>query len=156
MANADIYPRTLIPAPTNADPRRPGGASLRAGSPTAEAESPPRRWLHSGPSTGGPRRRMDIEPIAGDLVQIFVDGRAVNAAAGETVLATLTAAGVRIVARDDRGQPMGAFCAMGVCYCCTVKIDDVDKQRSCQTIVEPGMRVVTQHDRRSLAAEGAR
>ena len=104
----------------------------------------------------GTRRTMDIEPIAGEVVPLLVNGAPVTAAAGETVLAALTAAGVRLVARDDRGQPMGAFCAMGVCYCCTVKIDDVDKQRSCQTIVEPGMRVVTQHDRRSLAAEGAR
>lgn len=95
----------------------------------------------------GTRRTMDIEPIAGELVEILVNGEPVTAAAGETVLAALTAAGVRIVARDDRGRPTGAFCAMGVCYSCTVKIDDVDKQRSCQTIVLPGMRVVTQHNR---------
>lgn len=100
------------------------------------------------------KRKMDIEPIVGELVQITVDGKPMSAAAGETVLATLTARGVRIVGRNDRGQPMGAFCAIGVCYCCTVKIDDVDKQRSCQTIVRPGMRVVTQHNRHYPASEG--
>jgi hydrogen cyanide synthase HcnA len=108
-----------------------------------------------GSPVTGTRRTMDIEPIAGELVEILVDGEPVIAAEGETVLAALTAAGVRLVARDDRGRPMGAFCAMGVCYCCTVKIDDVDKQRSCQTIVEPGMRVVTLHNRHSAGVPEA-
>lgn len=93
------------------------------------------------------KRPMDIEPIVGDLVEITVNGEVMTAAAGETVLAALTAGGVQIVGRNDHGQLMGAFCAMGVCYCCTVKIDDIDKQRSCQTLVRPGMRVVTQYNR---------
>lgn len=93
------------------------------------------------------KRTMDIEPIVGETVEITVNGEPTTAAAGETVLAALTAGGVQIVGRNDHGQPMGAFCAMGVCYCCTVKIDDVDKQRSCQTLVRPGMRVVTQYNR---------
>lgn len=93
------------------------------------------------------KRTMDIEPIAGEVVEITVNGEQMTAAAGETVLAALTAVGVQIVGRNDHGQPMGAFCAMGVCYCCTVKIDDVDKQRSCQTLVRQGMRVMTQYNR---------
>jgi hydrogen cyanide synthase HcnA len=93
------------------------------------------------------KRMMDIEPIAGDVVEITVNGEVMTAAAGETVLAALTAAGMKIVSRNDHGQPMGAFCAMGVCYCCTVKIDEVDKQRACQTLVRPGMRIVTQYNR---------
>lgn len=93
------------------------------------------------------KRMMDIEPIAGEVVEITVNGEVMTAAAGETVLSALTATGIQIVGRNDHGQVMGAFCAMGVCYCCTVKIDDVDKQRSCQTLVRPGMRIVTQYNR---------
>lgn len=93
------------------------------------------------------KRLMDIEPIVGDVVEISVNGEVLTAAAGETVLAALTAAGVQIVGRNDHGHAMGAFCAMGVCYCCTVKIDDVDKQRACQTLVRPGMRIATQYNR---------
>ena len=93
------------------------------------------------------RRTNDIEPIGGEIVEILVDGDPVMAAAGETVLATLTAVNQRAIGRNDHGHLMGACCAMGVCYCCVVKIDAVDKQRACQTLVRAGMRVVTRYNR---------
>lgn len=92
-------------------------------------------------------RTNDIEPITGETVEILVDGEPVVAAVGETLLATLTAIDRRAIGRNDHGHLMGACCGMGVCYCCVVKIDAVDKQRACQTLVRPGMRVVTRYNR---------
>ena len=74
-------------------------------------------------------------------VEISFEGRAVAAFEGETVAAALTAAGIRTLRTDDRGEPRGVFCAMGVCFDCLVRIDGRPNQRACMTKVAPGMRV---------------
>ena len=74
-------------------------------------------------------------------VGLFFEGRRVDAFEGETVAAALTAAGVRTFRIDDRGEPRGLFCGMGVCFDCLVRIDGRASQRACMTKVEPGMRV---------------
>ena len=74
-------------------------------------------------------------------VEISVEGRPVAAFEGETVAAALTAAGIRALRTDDRGEPRGVFCGMGVCFDCLVRIDGRANQRACMTKVAPGMRV---------------
>ncbi|AIR88834.1 (2Fe-2S)-binding protein [Pseudomonas cremoricolorata] len=89
-------------------------------------------------------RILDIQPLAADQLSLQVNGTAVTAAAGETVLSVLNAVGLRQVARNDHGQLSGAFCGMGVCHCCLVAIDGRAKRRACQTVVRAGMRIETQ------------
>ena len=75
-------------------------------------------------------------------VQIFFSARPVTALEGETVAAALTAAGIRTLRTDDRGEPRGVFCGMGVCFDCLVRIDGRASQRACMTKVAEGMRIL--------------
>ena len=59
------------------------------------------------------------------------------------MLSVLNAVGVRQLSPNDHGEMKGAYCGMGVCYCCLVKIDGRHKRRACQTLVQPGMSVET-------------
>ena len=74
-------------------------------------------------------------------VEILFAGRPVIAFEGETVAAALTAAGIRTLRRNERGEPRGVFCGMGVCYDCLVRIDGRASQRACMTKVAGGMRI---------------
>ncbi|WP_457970700.1 cyanide-forming glycine dehydrogenase subunit HcnA [Pseudomonas sp. R4-84] len=91
-------------------------------------------------------RQYDIQPLEADMT-VLLDGQAVNAAQGETVLTVIQALGRRHVARNDHDQISGAYCGMGVCHCCLVKIDGRHKRRACQTLVRPGMQIETRANR---------
>lgn len=89
-------------------------------------------------------RTLDIQPLPAEQISLSINGTAVTAVPGETVLSVLNAVGVRQLALNDHGQISGAFCGMGVCHCCLVAIDGRPKRRACQTLVRAGMRVETQ------------
>ena len=89
------------------------------------------------------KRQYDIQPLKQADMSILVNGQAVNAAQGETVLSVLNSVGMRQLAPNDHGRMTGAYCGMGVCYCCLVNIDGRHKRRACQTVVQPGMQVET-------------
>jgi hypothetical protein len=77
------------------------------------------------------------------MVHIRVNGRSVSATPGETVLAALTAAGLKTLKKSNvRGEARGAFCGMGVCYECLVTINGVPKQRSCMVEVAENMEII--------------
>jgi len=78
---------------------------------------------------------------------VHINGQAVDAAIGETVLSVIQALGMRQIARNDHEQISGAYCGMGVCQCCLVKIDGRHKRRACQTVVRDGMQIETQANR---------
>lgn len=92
-------------------------------------------------------RLFDIQPLADDQLTIFLNAEPVAAACGETVLTVLQAVGWRRISRNDHGQVAGAYCGMGVCHCCLVQIDGRHKQRACQVLVRPDMRVDTEVSR---------
>jgi predicted molibdopterin-dependent oxidoreductase YjgC len=72
---------------------------------------------------------------------ITVDGLAVAAAEGEMLAAALLAAGyVQLRNSPTRRMPRGAFCLMGVCQECLVRVDGTVRQ-ACLTSVKAGMRV---------------
>src|SRR5579871_4288200 len=74
-------------------------------------------------------------------VTITVDGRPVPAIPGESVAAALLAAGIRRLGASFRaGGPRGAFCFMGVCQECLVRIDGRPVQ-ACTTPVCAGMTI---------------
>ncbi len=80
----------------------------------------------------------------GRQLQFFCDGDPVHAYAGETIAAALLAGGRRVLRRTCRtGSPRGLFCAMGVCFECTVTVDGVTGVRACITPVREGANVST-------------
>ncbi|WP_434601153.1 cyanide-forming glycine dehydrogenase subunit HcnA [Pseudomonas sp. Z4-7] len=93
------------------------------------------------------RRKFDIQPLKRADMSVRLDGQTVDAAEGETVLTVIQAMGQRQVARNDHGQVSGAYCGMGICQCCLVRIDGRHKRRACQTLVRPGMQIETRVNR---------
>jgi predicted molibdopterin-dependent oxidoreductase YjgC len=79
-------------------------------------------------------------------VSIFVNGRAIEAYEGESVLTALIAAGVLTTSRDSFGRLRTPFCNMGVCFDCLVELADgaegSSRVRACLTPVRAGLRVV--------------
>ena len=72
-------------------------------------------------------------------VTLHVDGTSITAHAGETIAAALLAAGIKRLGESPRaGAPRGAFCYMGVCQECLVRIGGVATQ-ACITPVRDGM-----------------
>lgn len=76
-------------------------------------------------------------------VNIFVNGKAVEAYDGESVLTALIAADVMTMSRDSFGRLRTPFCNMGVCFDCMVEVEGAPSRvRACLTPVRAGMRVV--------------
>lgn len=75
---------------------------------------------------------------------VLIDGRPVPALRGRTLAAVLRAAGVTATRRNPvTGEPRGAYCGMGVCFECEVRVDGVPGVRACLTHVRDEMRVET-------------
>jgi glycine/D-amino acid oxidase-like deaminating enzyme len=72
---------------------------------------------------------------------IEFDGERIDAIAGESIAAALTAAGRLATKRDKGGATRGIFCGMGACFECQVSIDCGPAQRACLTKVQPGMKI---------------
>lgn len=74
---------------------------------------------------------------------IRVDGRPIEAHAGEMVAAALMAAGIyRLRQSPNAGTARGAFCLMGVCQECVIRIAGEFRQ-SCMVSVVAGLDVET-------------
>lgn len=74
-------------------------------------------------------------------VEFTFDGRGISGHLGETVLSALNRAGV-LHLRDapEDGTPRGAFCCMGLCQECVVKVDGISVE-SCRQHVSDGLIV---------------
>jgi D-hydroxyproline dehydrogenase subunit gamma len=78
-------------------------------------------------------------------ISIIVNGKAVEAYEGESVLTALIAAGVLTMSRDSFGRLRTPFCNMGVCFDCLVEVEEGEgvssRVRACLTPVRAGLRV---------------
>jgi predicted molibdopterin-dependent oxidoreductase YjgC len=85
-------------------------------------------------------------------VAVTIDGRPFAARAGDSVAATLFAAGT-LACRSTpvSGSERGPFCMMGVCFDCLVTIDGRPNQQGCLIPVREGMRIERQAGARSAA-----
>ncbi|MNY32641.1 Hydrogen cyanide synthase subunit HcnA [compost metagenome] len=84
---------------------------------------------------------------------LFIDGKPVAAAEGESVAAVL----LRQESLASRttpvlGTPRAPYCMMGVCFDCLAVIDGVASTQSCLVTVQEGMQVERQYGRRSVTA----
>ena len=79
-------------------------------------------------------------------VTITVDGKPLRVYPGESLAAALLAAGTHTLRYSPRSrQPRGAFCFMGVCQECLVRLDG-RRVLACQTPVQEGMVIQTGAD----------
>jgi hypothetical protein len=91
---------------------------------------------------------------AGADIEVLVDGVATPARAGQSVAATLLAAG-HLACRTTpvTGAPRGPYCMMGVCFDCLVTIDGTPNRQGCLVTVQGGMRIDTQRGARRVTVE---
>ncbi|WP_129776914.1 (2Fe-2S)-binding protein [Peristeroidobacter soli] len=88
-------------------------------------------------------RRITLGVVRPAAVNIFVNGKAVEAYEGESVLTALMAGGVLVMSRDSFGRMRAPFCNMGVCFDCMVEVEDGSSRvRACLTPVRAGLRVI--------------
>ncbi|SVC85697.1 uncharacterized protein METZ01_LOCUS338551, partial [marine metagenome] len=87
-------------------------------------------------------RKSQEEAI--DLVSFSFNGNPVVGRKGESIAASLIAAGIRNFRQDRVGENRGIYCGMGTCFECLVHIDGSPSQRACLTPVEKDMDIRTQ------------
>jgi len=86
------------------------------------------------------------------IVRLTLDGKPVEARAGDTVAAALLAAGIETFRTTPvSGAPRAPYCMMGVCFDCLVTIDGVGNRQACLVRVTDGMAIAMQRGKRELA-----
>lgn len=75
-------------------------------------------------------------------IQVFLDGDAVNVAAGTSVAAALGNRPPGCTRISVRGEQRAPVCGMGICQECRVRVDG-RVCLACQTVCREGMRVDT-------------
>jgi D-hydroxyproline dehydrogenase subunit gamma len=76
-------------------------------------------------------------------VNVFVNGKQVQAPKGSMLAAVLLNAGVACRV-SETGEQRTALCGMGICFECRASVDSAPHQRTCQIVCREGMRVQTQ------------
>ena len=77
-----------------------------------------------------------------DSVTIYIDEQSFETPAGISVAAAILLHGTvpsRTTALSS--APRAPFCMMGVCFDCVMEINGIANQRTCQIIVQEGMRI---------------
>jgi len=101
----------------------------------------------SRPATTTPKvpvsQFLRIAEHARPSIRLIVDGQAVTALAGDTVLTALLLAGRRVRAGEFGDGPRAGLCLMGACQDCWVALADGRRVRACTTPAEDGMELVT-------------
>jgi sarcosine oxidase subunit alpha len=82
-----------------------------------------------------------------------VDGREIEAYAGDSIAAALLAAGISPTRLSTVSQsPRAPYCMMGVCFECIVTVDGVANRQGCLVPVRDGMQIDTIKGRREIGA----
>jgi D-hydroxyproline dehydrogenase subunit gamma len=93
------------------------------------------------------RRLREAAPVAG----VTLDGRPIEARAGESVAAAILACGAELCRTTPvSGAPRAPYCMMGACFDCLVTIDGVGNRQACLVVVREGMAIETQRGKREL------
>lgn len=74
----------------------------------------------------------------GPAVRFTFDGVALEGHAGESLAAALMALGMRRLRDGVDDTPRGAFCLMGLCQDCVVRVDGVPVE-ACRTTLRDGL-----------------
>ncbi len=82
----------------------------------------------------------------GEPCTLHFDGEAITADARDTVASALIAAGELMTSRSAKyRRPRGAYCLLGDCGTCLVRVDGQPNARACLTPVKDGMQVASQN-----------
>ena len=76
-------------------------------------------------------------------MKLTINGQSRDVPAGCSVAAALAHAGLDHSRRSETGQPREAFCGMGQCQECRVRIDGVADRLGCMTPAVEGMVINT-------------
>lgn len=77
-----------------------------------------------------------------EFVEIEVDGTRLETEPGISVAAALIRAGMSHLRDSPQGHPRGAFCMMGICQECLIRINNTPAQ-ACMTPVTENMSIKT-------------
>lgn len=76
-------------------------------------------------------------------ITIHVDGEAVTALEGDTLMVALLAKAGHLRVSEFGGERRAGFCLMGACQDCWVWTDEGGRMRACTTIAQDGMQIST-------------
>lgn len=76
-------------------------------------------------------------------VTLSINDKALTVPSGSTVASVVFVSGAVFFRRSVSGAPRAPLCGMGICFECRLKINGVAHRRSCQVIVEDGMKIET-------------
>ena len=91
-------------------------------------------------------------PRRGAPLRLTIDGHAVEAVEGDSLLAVLLLNGRAVRHLEFGGVPRAGFCLMGACQDCWVSLGDGERVRACTTLAASDMVVWTDH--RKAGANG--
>ncbi len=104
------------------------------------------RWLPVLSEAVASAPLLTAPPTAVAPLQITWDGRPVAATVHDTISSALLAAGHLMTSRSPKyRRPRGAYCLLGDCGTCLVRVDGHPNIRACLTAVQPGMQVTRQN-----------
>jgi predicted molibdopterin-dependent oxidoreductase YjgC len=76
-------------------------------------------------------------------VQMVIDGRTVQALAGDTLMVALLNNARHLRESEFGDGKRAGFCLMGACQDCWVWTADGERLRACTTVVEAGLHIIT-------------
>jgi D-hydroxyproline dehydrogenase subunit gamma len=82
-------------------------------------------------------------PRHGATLRVTIDGNAVEAVEGDSLLAVLLLNGRFVRHLEFGGAPRAGFCLMGACQDCWVSLGDSERVRACTTLAADGMVIWT-------------
>jgi len=82
-------------------------------------------------------------PRQGATLRLTIDGTAVEAIEGDSLLAVLLLNGRAVRSLEFGGAPRAGFCLMGACQDCWVSLGDGERVRACTTLAADGMVLST-------------
>lgn len=84
-------------------------------------------------------------------VRFELDGKPAEALAGDTLLVAILNNGTSVRSSEFGEDRRAGFCLMGACQDCWVWTAAGERLRSCTTVLEEGMRIVTTQPEASWA-----
>lgn len=77
------------------------------------------------------------------MINLQINNKSISVAKGSTVATAIFASDTEIFRRSVSGESRFPLCGMGICFECRVTINGVKHQKSCQVLVEEGMKIET-------------
>ena len=97
----------------------------------------------AGDDFAGNGQLVRVAERTGKRISITIDGRQVDATAGDSVLVAMLLYGKRLRDLEFGGRPRAGFCLMGACQDCWVWRESGGRIRACTTLASDGMAITT-------------